>query len=168
MKKGRIVWDPSRDAAESAREVLPQLASELFTVGRRIVESPLDIEALHQFRLRTKRFRYTLELFEPLYGPGLKKHLTQLRRLQNHLGGVNDCSVSRTLITDIQRRHRKVRKVKKVLKWLDRSEESRAEGFLSYWRETFDAPGEEDRWVRYLRAYAGRGHSREKGQPAIP
>ena len=47
-------------------------------------------EELHGFRLETKRFRYTLELFRPLYGPNLDRYLKALRELQGALGKVSD------------------------------------------------------------------------------
>lgn len=158
MKSKKLVWDPQRDVAESAKETLPQLAAELFAAGRRAARGKIKLKRLHKFRLLTKRFRYTLELFRPIYGPALGERLAQLRRLQSHLGRINDCSATRSLLDQTLHKGRMHPKQKRVLRLLKRSERVRIEKFLAFWRESFDVRGEEQRWVRYLRDYAGRGH----------
>jgi len=157
MKSKKLIWDPQRNVAESAKEKLPKLASEFFAAGRRASRGKIKTKRLHEFRLLAKRFRYTLELFRPIYGPSFDKRLTQLRRLQSHLGKINDCSASRALLEQTRRKGKMYPKQKKVLRLLKRGERERIEKFLAFWPESFDAPGEEQRWVRYLRDYAGRG-----------
>ena len=49
---------------------------------------------MHKFRLRTKRFRYTLEMFKDLYGPGMLKRIESLKQVQTYLGDINDCIVT--------------------------------------------------------------------------
>lgn len=156
MKKPKaIAWDPSKGAAESAREVLPEIAAALFASGREAAAGRVKVEALHQLRLHTKRFRYTLEVFQTLYGPGLNVRLKKLQALQQHLGDINDCVTTRDLVTGLT--GKKAPNAQKVLEWLDQREKDQIGKFLGYWKEQFDAPGEEERWLRYLRNYALRG-----------
>lgn len=54
---------------------------------------PLRIADHHAMRIATKRLRYTLELFAPLYDDELKAELRELKRLQEALGDLHDCDV---------------------------------------------------------------------------
>ena len=154
-----IPWDPSESVRESAARVLPLLAGRLFEAGRHTVHGKkLTTKRLHGFRLEVKRFRYSLELFRPLYGPALDQRLARLRRLQQLLGRITDCASIRSLLT--AGTGKKARPLARILHELDSLEKERTRKFLGYWRESFDAPGEEQAWVRYLRNYAGRRKSR--------
>jgi CHAD domain-containing protein len=156
MKKPQAVrWDPSKSTVESARTTIPQLAQRLFTAGRKAAKRKIKTKTLHEFRLEVKRFRYTLELFRPLYGPALDTRLAKLRRMQQYLGAINDCTTTRALIVGAQGKASLL--VKELLSRLDTGEKDSARKFVRYWTETFDAPGEQERLVRYLRNYAGRG-----------
>ena len=166
MKKLKAIqWDPSQGVIESAGIVLPPLASHLFRSGRNTVEGKLTENRLHGFLLEVKRFRYTLELFRPLYGPALDKRLSGLRRLQQLLGRISDCAAIRALL--LEERGKKDSTLERVLHKLDAVEQERTGKFLNYWKETFDAPGEEQAWVRYLRNYAGRGKSGFRAARAV-
>ena len=70
--------NPAQSVAANAREVLPKLAKKYFQAGRDAVSEKRPPDELHAFRLETKRFRYTLELFRPVYGPQLKRYLKAL------------------------------------------------------------------------------------------
>lgn len=159
MKKQEAVsWDPTRSATESARTVLPDLAKRFFAAGRKSTKRKGKTKTLHEFRLETKRIRYTLELFRPLYGPALDSRLARLRSIQQYLGAVNDCVTVRGLILNTQ--DKRSLPVTELLARLETRQKDQTRKFLTYWKETFDAPGEEKRWVRYLRNYAGRkGHA---------
>ena len=51
-----------------------------------------DLSALHQFRIRGKQLRYTLELLASAFGPELREqHYPVVRDLQEQLGRINDC-----------------------------------------------------------------------------
>src|ERR1700694_3222483 len=83
-------WKPTGTAAESAKELLPKLAHKYFEVGRKAADGKRTPAQLHKFRIATKKFRYTLELFEPVYGPSIERHIDKLRELQSILGKLND------------------------------------------------------------------------------
>src|SRR5580692_6953009 len=65
----RMKLHRSKSASENARSILPKMARRYFEAGRKAIEGKRPPGELHAFRLKTKRFRYTLELFSPLYGP---------------------------------------------------------------------------------------------------
>jgi CHAD domain-containing protein len=166
MGKKQRRWDASKTAAENAAAVLPALTERLFERGRKAVESVDAADSLHGFRLRVKRYRYTLELFRPCYGPGMEKRLNQLKQLQDRLGVINDCAIAESLAE----RHDPATwpGEPEFLRFLaDRAEELARE-FRAFWRESFDAPAEFQSWTRYFRYYAGRNHSRAAQLPKAP
>jgi CHAD domain-containing protein len=77
---------------------LPALAGEFFRVGAEAAAKQGDYAALHRFRLQAKRFRYTLELFEPFYGRKAALILAGMRELQDRLGEINDCLTTLELV----------------------------------------------------------------------
>ena len=82
-------WESSLSADANAHRILPRLAADYFKAGRKAADKNSP-KALHRFRISTKRFRYALELFEPVYGPSLKKRLKALHKLQDALGKISD------------------------------------------------------------------------------
>lgn len=153
-KRGTIAWNPSATAADNAREHLPQLAQRFFQAGTKASAKRARLKELHEFRLVVKRFRYTLELFEPQYGPAFAARLAELRRLQQYLGFLNDCATARGLI--LRGGSRKAPFTKNLLARLKKEEKSGRAKYLKYWDAVFAAPGAELKWTRYLKAYAGR------------
>jgi CHAD domain-containing protein len=121
---------------------LPKLLSKFYAAGRNVLTHE-DPETLHQFRLRGKRVRYTLELFRPLYGPELDELLRELKQAQTALGDINDCSSAHSLVRNPRFRF-----------WLAERQANLREQFRLYWRNEFDAPGREERWLEYLRRYS--------------
>jgi CHAD domain-containing protein len=93
-------WDCSSPVEGNARRALPSLATEFFAAGTIAARKSEDYEKLHQFRLLAKRFRYTLELFQPVFGPEMNRGVKALRELQDKLGAMNDCVTALALIAD--------------------------------------------------------------------
>jgi hypothetical protein len=137
-KQRRLPWKPGRSAAENARELLPSIIGGFFAAGRKAARGAA-LPALHRFRLRVKRFRYTLELFRPCYGPTLDQKLKSLRGIQDCLGKMSDLAIVIRLgpATPVAARAR-------------RDLAAAARSFERLWRQ-FDAPGAESRWSAYLR-----------------
>lgn len=138
---------PSEPAATHARQVLPAQAQDFFETGRKAVQRSNDPARLHAFRLSAKRFRYTLEIFSCFYGPALMKRIESVREIQSILGKRQDCTVTAERIepalqfdADLAEVHRR------LITRGSRLEEQ----FLRYWHHAFDAPGELERWQRYL------------------
>jgi CHAD domain-containing protein len=147
MRK-RVKWDERRTAIANAHSRLPALAAEYFAEGRKIAAESTGHADLHQFRLRTKRLRYTLEMFRPCYGPGFEQRLERLREIQTLLGELNDCETALQLISGILSASSAQRR--KVERALSAQAASHKAGFLAFWRETFDKPGQEQWWIAYL------------------
>jgi CHAD domain-containing protein len=53
---------------EVARQTLGRMARTFLEQGNEAASPNASSEDLHQFRIVVKKFRYTLDLFEPLYG----------------------------------------------------------------------------------------------------
>ena len=151
MRLGRYPdWNGADSQASNARRVLPRLVSEFFAMGRQVCASEPSPSALHRLRLAGKRLRYCLELFRECYGPGLRKRLKRLRRIQRRLGAVSDCDATEQLLQS----HHLADGVdgKQLLAYLRASRNENREAFLQYWRTGFNAPGEEHAWVEFLRS----------------
>jgi CHAD domain-containing protein len=142
--------DFSKSAAENARILLPKMARRYFDAGRKAIQGKRPPEELHAFRLETKRFRYTLELFRPLYGPNLDRYLKALQELQTALGKVSDYqAIQNVVASDRELQGRIEHAIAGKLKDLRQA-----------WR-AFDSPGQLKRWRTYL---AG-DHSRPRSLP---
>lgn len=160
MRKTRVVWECQKSEVENARRKLPAMAAKFIKKGNRLVSRKIRPEELHPFRLEAKRFRYTLELFESFYGPGFQERLEALRKIQNHLGDINDCVATHNLLTMGNPRRLGL---KEVLAFLDRRAAKKVDGFRECWEEHFAALGRKAWWIDYLSRFAGRRGSRPAG-----
>lgn len=120
-------WNLKRSVESSAAKLLQTMCAELFMAGNAAVAASGDYETLHQFRLRAKRFRYTLELFQGIYPTGTERILGVLRELQNRLGDVNDCL---TTLAILEKNRVAKRLIRKVLV-------EREQAFRNLWHDTF-------------------------------
>ncbi|MBZ5609681.1 MAG: CHAD domain-containing protein [Acidobacteriia bacterium] len=132
-------WNRSQSAAANARRLLPKLAEKYFEAGRKAAGKKRSPKALHRFRIATKRFRYSLELFQPIYGPTLDRRLEAVRGLQQNLGALSDYQTIRTLLSDDQALDARLRKA------IRRTTREFQEGW-----KTFDSTGQLQRWKTYL------------------
>jgi CHAD domain-containing protein len=149
-------WKPARSVIENAHSVLPKLVERYFKAGRKAADGKRSPDELHQFRIKTKRFRYTLELFLPAYRTRLDQQLEPIRELQKVLGKLHDYHIieqmlegEKTLQTNLQRRERK--KLKE---------------FHEQWTK-FDSTSELKRWKKLLAtrpAKSARAHSKRKAR----
>jgi CHAD domain-containing protein len=101
--KPKIALLPARppDAPSHARvkadaaDALPRVAKRFFKAGSRASTANASATDIHQFRIQAKKFRYTIELFQPVYGATADRWLKQLKEVQTLLGDINDCRVMR-------------------------------------------------------------------------
>lgn len=147
-RRVRIAWTPKQDVAVGVRLHLPPLVKDYFTAGRAAARPHTSAVKLHQFRLATKRLRYTLELFQPLYGPGLAQRLAQLRTVQDLLGDAQDATVTSARIAGRVRRDPALAPVLADLELRMRKKQAE---FRSFWTRRLDVAGGELRWTNYLR-----------------
>jgi CHAD domain-containing protein len=129
----------SQSAGQNARELLPKMARRYFEAGRKAIAGKRPAEELHAFRLETKQFRYSLELFRPLYGPNLDRYLKALRELQGALGKVSDYqAIGRVLSHD-----------RELTSQIERALKGKVKDLRRVWKG-FDSPGQLKRWRTYL------------------
>jgi CHAD domain-containing protein len=142
-------WNDALPVSDNVAHTLPVLAKKWFAAGEKGLQPGRTWDEMHQFRLLTKRFRYSLEIFLPLYGPTLTKRIEQLRKLQNFLGDINDCITAQTLLglddTDGS-----------LHRALSEKAERRTSELREYWAAHFAGGGPVEKWTTYLSKYAGR------------
>jgi CHAD domain-containing protein len=120
------------------------LAARLFSAGNRATAANASRESMHQFRIQAKRFRYTLELFRPVYGKELSDLLDELRALQDKLGRLNDFETTHELVQNHA-----------VAAAAMESGAVRCETeFRAHWKRLFD-PTARKRWKSWLAGDAG-------------
>jgi CHAD domain-containing protein len=131
-------WESSLSADANAHRILPRLAADYFKAGRKAAgkNSP---KALHRFRISTKRFRYALELFEPVYGSTLKKRLKALHKLQDALGKISDYKSIIELVNGDQ----------STTADLEKAMKRKTKEFRKEWK-SFDSRGQLKDWKDYL------------------
>lgn len=148
-KDEALRWDESASPGANARRCLPELVLSYYREGRTATAGDAAPEALHEFRLRTKRLRYTIELFRSCYGPGLGRCLAALGRIQDHLGALSDCAATgRTCLAVLPRDSPDLGRLQS---YLDKRAAREAAAFRRYWRNEFDKAGEARRWEIYFR-----------------
>ncbi|MCU1335380.1 MAG: hypothetical protein JWO19_961 [Bryobacterales bacterium] len=130
---------------ENARRLLPAMTEDLFRSGHEAARPDSSHRKMHQFRLKAKRVRYTLEIFEPVYGSKTDQIMESLKGLQEKLGAINDCA---TTIEMIRRDRDAAEAVRRL------AGEREAE-FRSYWKQRFGPP-ERLRWKAVLGAADGK------------
>jgi len=144
---------PPGTVEETAMRKLPRMAKEFFDRGRKSAGASGSAEKLHEFRITTKKFRYTLELLSPLYGPTLAARLERIRNMQALLGGINDCATVRQMVS----------------RWsggagvdaeLRKKQRKQTKEFQRQWTEEFGGPEKIQLWMDYL------GGSEDSRRPA--
>ena len=154
-------WKKSMGLRGNLQAKMPEMVAAWFADGRSALAEGVSWEHMHQFRLRTKRFRYSLELLRPAYGPGLDRKIKSLKKLQDYLGEINDAVATEELIRDLpdvqdarEELQTKAAKLRKKLR--------------EHWLENFEPEREEQRWIRYLRQYAARAAAPHQHLLAAP
>jgi len=146
-KRKEPLWEATKSVAANGRLVLPRLTARYLRAGKRLMDAELSPKELHNFRLKTKRFRYTLELFQPYYGASLEPRLEALRRIQQYLGAINDCRTTRRLL--LGKRPPRTGKMGRLAKSLDASVAENTAHLLRDLRENLLGDGRKAWWVRY-------------------
>ena len=138
--------DDPEHAAKVAGTILPPLAREFFEAGDRSVNPDCPPAAMHKFRIRSKKFRYSLELFAPLYGDDLDKRMDMLREAQTRLGGINDCVATAELLKQYQPH---AGASVDIIANLRKEANRKTDAFRRWWTKSFHSKLK-DNWVRYL------------------
>lgn len=143
------LWDDSLSLQDNLRRRLPKLAARYFAEGDKALAGDSDWDDLHSFRLRTKRFRYTIETFRELYGPGIEKRIDSLKKVQTYLGDINDRIVSQDLLKDFP-------ETEMVRSALSKEATELTDALKSYWKRTFADGKPRSLWTQYLVTHACR------------
>jgi CHAD domain-containing protein len=136
---------PSR--GDIAQQTLPGLAAAFFEAGQSAADPSADRKTLHKFRIRSKKFRYALELFAPQYGPTLETRMEILRNIQTRLGGINDCFATQALLDEYRKGHKPL--VGQAKEKLEKKALTQIRAFRVYWKKTMDQ-AQKDTWIEYL------------------
>jgi CHAD domain-containing protein len=124
----------SRIAVEATeRRILPRMAADFVERGNAASQAKTSPEKLHAFRIASKKFRYTLELFAPLHGAALNSWLESVKGIQTLLGDINDCVTVARLLADYK-------DAGEVAGWLKKRQRRRVEQFSRHWLEEFGDP----------------------------
>ena len=150
MKKFHGDWKPAAVVQSDAARVLPAMLRQFFEHGDKVIRPHTSETRLHRFRLEAKRVRYTLELFEPLYGAAIKGHLEGIKKVQHVLGQLNDCQATLELIPELD--------AAPEPGWLEaivlRRDKKRAD-FIDLWLDEFTDAARRDDWIERLEQPAG-------------
>ena len=153
-KRRKTAWDASKSAAGNARLVLPHLAAAYIQASKKLSDGDPSVRNIHKFRLKTKRFRYTLELFRPCCGPGLEPRLEALRCIQQGLGEISDCVMTRRLLPG--RKGIRPRQLARFSKFLDSRIAEKTASLLHHLERSLRAPGQQRWWEDYLARFPSR------------
>ena len=94
MAKARAITglDPQASTATNARIIVRARLEDMYAYTA-CVESPADIQGLHDLRIAAKRVRYTLEIFEKYLPAASTEFAEELAKLQDELGTLHDSEV---------------------------------------------------------------------------
>ena len=96
-KKGEAVPHLVRHVAPM--EIYERMAGVL-AYEEWLTRPDLSLKRLHRLRIAGKRLRYTLEFFEEVLAPQTGDLINQMKRLQDHLGDLQDAVVASELLRD--------------------------------------------------------------------
>jgi CHAD domain-containing protein len=143
------IWKLDRTLKDNLQRYLPLAVTEYFDAGRLAMAPHTTWEDMHAFRLQTKRFRYTLEVFRDAYGPALETRIDSLRKVQTFLGEINDCVVTSSMLAEVPG-------TEGVREALARRAAAKTEKLRRFWTRTLDASRQLELWKAYLGRYACR------------
>ena len=129
-----------------ATSSLPGLAWRFFDGGEKAA-GYTSAEELHNFRICAKRFRYTLELFLPVYGAIAEGLVRDVRSVQSVLGTINDYRTVRAMASEAGCG-------RKLAGSLKGAEHRKIRSFREIWTDRFSRP-RAARWIRSLRVGGG-------------
>jgi CHAD domain-containing protein len=137
-------FDPERVRA-LARSILAQLAQRFFAAGNEAAAHGSG-KKLHAFRIQAKKFRYSVELFVPVYGAVSQTYLGEVKSIQSILGRVNDYRTVLSMAVEAG-------SGTKLQAALKRSEHRKIGEFREIWTKRFSHTTTTE-WIQTLR---GRG-----------
>ncbi len=138
----------------SAQRILPRVARNFYVCGQHAACEKKDEKELHSFRIAAKNFRYTLDLFAPVYGPSTKGLTQQLKGVQTLLGEITDCAAVRRMVS-------RSKGGREILAALKKRQRKKIEKFRQDWTAAFASPEALRQWTDSL-------HHLASEPPAVP
>lgn len=133
----------------TARQTLRRMTKDFFERGDEAAGAKASAEDLHGFRIAAKKFRYSLELFAPLYGSSFDQGLERMKTAQTALGDVNDAASVATLVSELGGGERLIARLRK-------RQRKKTEEFRGFWSAEFQDGQQFKSWMDQLRARAMR------------
>jgi triphosphatase len=123
---------PAKDTPEPSRELaqrtLARSLKDFLKQGEEAASAKASPEMLHRFRIGAKKFRYSLELFQPLYGTALDESITRVKHGSALLGDINDCVTVGGIVAGYKGGN-------KLAERLRKRQHKKTEEFRQYWKE---------------------------------
>ncbi len=143
LEKGLKFSKEERDltaAADVASRLLTLHTEQFFEAWNHVLDQE-DLEVIHEFRIAAKQFRYLIEVFQAVYGDGIEKKLKSLKKLQDHLGRLNDIVTARSLVTSLNASA-------ELIQWLDHEELKARTALVQNWRKSMNTKSQKSEWLR--------------------
>jgi CHAD domain-containing protein len=135
---------------EIPQRAVSRMAEDFLELGRKAASPHASPHGLHRFRIIAKKFRYTLELFQPLYGPSATGLMARIKRASTLLGDINDCVTVAEMIAEYSGGHRLAGRLKK-------RQHKKTDDFRQYWKAEFDDGKALENWIRPRKPVASSG-----------
>jgi CHAD domain-containing protein len=123
---------PGKDKPEPARELaertLARSLKDFLKQGNEAASLKASPEILHHFRISAKKFRYSLELFQPLYGTALDPSIDRVKQGSTLLGDVNDCVTVAGIVAEYKGGN-------KLADRLRKRQHKKTEEFRKFWKQ---------------------------------
>jgi hypothetical protein len=94
--------DPDGPAADEVAKIVAVRLDELCSFMPK-ARDPAAVHTLHDLRIAAKRLRYVLELFGDQFGPYATEAAKQAKKLQDVVGEIHDCDVTRPRVAALAR-----------------------------------------------------------------
>ncbi|MBN1661192.1 MAG: CHAD domain-containing protein [Anaerolineae bacterium] len=105
MDSRPVAADAAEIAPHRVHDVAPVVIYKRLAVVRaydeRVRSHSASLKQLHALRIACKRLRYTLEFFQAVLGPDVKKVIQEIVKMQDHLGAIQDVVVARELLQKV-------------------------------------------------------------------
>jgi len=100
----KVVLDTGEVRPYRVADVVPYLlyehAAEVWAYGEHTTGPKVPLVRFHNLRKASKGLRYAFEFFQEVLGPGAKDLINTIKRLQDHLGDLQDAAVTCNVLRD--------------------------------------------------------------------
>ncbi len=144
------------EKAEALPDEIPQraisrIAEDFLELGIKAASSHDSPHALHRFRIVAKKFRYTLELFQPRLGSSATALVGRIKHAGGLLGDINDCVTVAEMVAELSGG-------KRLLSHLKKRQHKKTEEFHKYWQAEFADGKALEKWIHPRKPVASTLH----------